>query len=592
MLPVGLDQIIILFIVVLAVFLFARSRWRYDLVALFVLLLVALSGILTTDQVFAGFSHPAVMVVAAMFVISQALVNSGMIDLVIRRLGFFGNHPILQLFALLCLVTFLSAFINNVGALALVIPIAINLAKKSNVSPAIFLMPLAFASHLGGFLTLIGTPRNIIISTFRQDVVGESFKMFDFAYVGLGVASLGIIFLALLGWRLIPKRSSAPLFDPPVDEYTTEVMVPEGDKFLVEHLNKLRESVKHRVRVLTLIRGGKKIDNPSGLVEFEPGDTLLLKATPDILTELVEKNKLQIVGQKAIEQNVSGDEETIDLETVVGPNSQISGRSWQDVDWHHRYGVNLLAFARHGQSSREHLEQTALRPGDVLLLRGRRDSLASFVGFLKLLPLAERNLTFGRPLRASLALLVFIGAIVLASTGLLPIAVIFVATAVIMILLDLISLRQSYESIDWPILILLGSMITLGLALETSGAAATLSTFLLEASQFISPVIILTLVMISAIILSDFVNATASVVIMSPIAILLATSLGLSVDPFLMAVAIGGSCAFLTPLGHESNTLVMGPGGYRFGDYWRVGLPLEIIIVLVSLPLLLHFWPL
>ncbi|MFW5853637.1 MAG: SLC13 family permease [Patescibacteria group bacterium] len=580
---------VIIFLMIIA------SLWGYlrsDIASLAALSAIMIFGLISPEEVFSGFSHPAVIVVASMFVISQALIQSGVIDVVIRRLTYIERHPLIKLLVLSSLVAGISAFINGVGALALALPIAVHLAKQDKISPSIYFLPLAFASHLGGFLTLVGTPRNIIVSSFRESAGLEPFAMFDFAYVGIFIAVASLIFLSFIGWLLLPKRRGLSDLGVEVEDYVAEVKIPKDQKYLVEYINNLRASISQPFKVVAIIRGVERILKPSGLEEVQPEDNLLIQADSDTLTNLVEVNKLSIVGQKAAEGKISQDDETIDIEAVVQPRSFPVGLSWQDINLNLRFGINFLALSRTGETIDKHLVDVHFRPGDVLLLSGRRDSLVDTINWLKLLPLAEREVSFGRSPKVWLSSVLFIVAIVLAALNILPIEVIFLTTAVLMVVIGLISWRQSYESIDWPVIILLGSMIALGSAFEDTGGAEMVAGGVEYLIQYISPVAILVTVFIITMLLSDFINTTAAAVLMSPVAVLVASSLGASIDPFLMAVAIGASCAFLTPMGHESNMLVMGPGGYRFSDYLKVGLPLEILITVLSIPLLLYFWPL
>lgn len=590
------EQIGVFLLLIAAIIMFMWGKWRYDVVAMVALLATIFAGYLSPQEAFFGFVHPAVVIVASMFVLGRGLVESGIIEVALRRLSsnYIQKHPVLQLLLLSVLVAVASAFVNNVGALAFIMPIAIKMARKSDVSPAMFLMPLAFASHMGGFLTLIGSPRNIIISTFREEAVGSAFRMFDFAYVGIGVTLIGILFISIIGWRLIPRREdeseSEELFE--VNNYITEVEVTEGSPVVGQPIREIKNSVDGEVIITTLIRGEHHIYAPSNNKLLKPGDILLIQDNPEALTELVEVNNLALVGNKAVESRSSQTDEMKDIEAVVSPSSILTGRRWKEISLHMRYGVNLLAIAREGSQLTDHLDDIRFRSGDILLLRGRAETLEDEIQRLGCLPLAEREITFGRSPRKYATLAIFATTVILASVNLFPVHIIFLTGALLMVLLEIVSLPDAYESIDWSVIMLVGAMIAFGDALEGTGAIMQISNGIISLSEVITPTMVLVLVLVASMLLSDFVNSTASAVLMAPVAIQVGQSLGASIDPFLMAVAIGASAAFLTPIAHESNTLVMSPGGYKFRDFWRMGLPLEILIAVTSIPLILYFWPL
>lgn len=585
------ELLLISAVVLVMIILFIWGKWRYDVISIITLALAGSLGIIPIEKIFAGFSHEAVIIVGSMFVLSRGMINSGIIDSVTRKLAFLAKHPALQLLALTIIVTFLSAFINNVGALALVVPIAIHLAKKSSVSVAMFLLPLAFASHLGGYLTLIGSPRNIIISAFRENAGFAPYKMFDFSYVGIGVVLVGIIFLTIIGWRLIPKRKTRNAEAFEVKNYVAELKVLENSKIVGKYFHELKKDSEH-LEIIMLVRVEEKIPRPSKFEIFRPGDILLIESDPETLKEIAEINELELMGEKSSEKNVGTEEDDIRTqEAVVVSNSAIIGRTWKQTSLSLRFGVNLFAVARQGEELREQLEDIQLKAGDLLILHGRKQSIEDTISHLSLLPLAQRELTLGRRPRGIIALSIFTLAIIIATFGWLPLSIVFLIAVLTMFFSNLISLRQAYESIDWPVLILLGGMLSVGLYLADVGAPLVIASGLSFFTSFVEPMYLLLAILVFSIILSDFVNATASSVLMAPVAIIVAQTLGASIDPFLMAVAIGSSCAFLTPTGHESNTMVMGPGGYKFSDYFKVGLPLEILIIAISLPLILHFWP-
>jgi di/tricarboxylate transporter len=578
----------------LTLVLFITGRWRYDMVALMALLILTLTGLIPAERTFSGFSNPAVITVAAVLVVSRGLQNSGVVDLIGQQLGRLKGGITVQLTALTGLVMVLSAFMNNVGALALLLPVTIQLSRKKNLSPSLFLMPIAFASLLGGMTTLIGTPPNIIVANFRTHADAVPFRMFDFTPVGLGVALAGLLFVALVGWRLIPDRSSAStsegMFD--IEKYVTEVRISEDSKQAGKRLSEFQELSEAQAILIGLVRGKERRMAPGAQTKLQAGDILTLRIDSDNLENLINTTGLELVGSEKLGLEDLETEEVTLAEAVVMPNSMMIGGNAFSLNLRRSFGVNLLAISRQGARLRSRLDRITFQMGDVLLLQGPQSNLKEIMANLGTLPLAGRGLRLGQPRRIALSVGIFAAALGVAAVGWMPVQVAFVTALVIMLVAKLLSLREAYESVDWPIIILLGAMIPVGEALETTGGAQLIADGLLQISSQMPPVATLAVVLIGTMFLSDVVNNAAAVVLMAPIGISVATGLNASVDPFLMAVAIGASCAFLTPIGHQSNTLVMGPGGYKFGDYWRMGLPLEVIVVLVSIPLILMVWPL
>ncbi len=589
-----IDQSIVFITLALVLVLFVWGRWRYDLVAVFALLVVTVTGLVPPDQAFAGFGHPAVITVAAVLIVSRALFNSGLVDLIVRLMSRAGENPQIQLTVLVAAVTVCSAFMNNVGALALFMPVAIRMARKSEVSPSLYLMPLAFGSLLGGLITQVGTPPNIIISVFRADTaVGEPFQMFDFTPVGAGIALAGFFFIVLLGWRLLPQRkgqlSPEELFE--IEDYITEIKVPKKSALTGKRMRDLEESTDGDVTVVGHVRNDQKFAAPSPHRTFKENDTLIIKANAEDLQEMLDTTGLELADSDKESKEVLRSEEVDVIEATVTRGSPAHGRTVRNLSLRSRYGVNLIGLARQGGRLRTSPDSVQLKVGDVLLLQGPTETLQEVLPALGLLPLVERSLRVGQPRRIMMGVGIFALALVLAALGLLPVQIAFTAAALVMILAGFLSLKEIYESVDWPVIVLLGAMIPVSQALETTGGAQLIAAGILDIAGSATPWVTLTLVLVGTMFLSDLVNNAAAAVLMAPITISIAAGLGASVDPFLMAVAVGASCAFLTPIGHQSNTLVMGPGGYRFSDYWRMGLPLEITIVLVAVPLIMLVWP-
>jgi di/tricarboxylate transporter len=589
------DQVVVFAILLATLGLFFWGRWRYDLVALAALLLLFVAGLVPSDQVFLGFGHPAVVTVAAVLVISRGLLNAGVIDTLSRHLAKVGTRPMAQVAALTAIVIVSSGFMNNVGALALLMPVAIWMARRSGSSPSLLLMPLAFGSLVGGLITLIGTPPNIIIALFRGQTGKQAFGMFDFTPVGAGVALAGLLFIALIGWRLTPRREgqSAPeeLFE--IDSYISEVMIPEDSKFVgqtVFHLTTAMEK-ETEATVVDLVRNGRHLPAPSWYEIIQAGDILMVEAAPEDLKMLIDGLGVKLAESKSHPKATLGSEDVRLLEAVIAVDSSLAGKSAASLHLRHNYGVNLLAIARRGRRLQRQLGQTPLVIGDILLLQGTDKSLQTLLKDFKCLPLAERGLRIGQPSKVMMAVGIFAGAMLLSTFNVLPVQVSFVAASVVMILVGLIPLKDIYEGIDWPIIVLLGAMFPLGHALESTGGARLIAEKMLILSRHLPPMGTLAVLLVGTMLLSNVVNNAAAAVLMAPIAITLAEGMAVSADPLLMAVAVGASCAFLTPVGHQSNALVMAPGGYQFGDYWRLGLPLSLVVIAVAVPLIMFFWP-
>ena len=574
--------------------LFVTSVVRYDLTAIIALAAVTILGIVPAKEAFLGFGHPAVVTVAMVLILSKALQNAGVVDIIANGLTRIGNHPNIQVLVLTALITAISGFMNNVGALAILMPVSLRLARQSKLSPSILLMPLAFGSLLGGMVTLIGTPPNIIIATFRQEALGEPFALFDFAPVGVTVALVGVAFLGLVGWRLVPIRrkeaTSDALFD--IQSYITELQVLKDTPAVGKTVAEFEGLVDGDVMVLGVVRSNRRLETVSTKEQLKAGDILVVEADSDALEQLTATAELKIVADKDLEDEVLAGEDLVMMEAVIMPSSSVLRRTPGSLRLRRRFGINLLAVARQGRRLKQRFNQISLRAGDVLLLRGGEQNLQDALQLIGCLPLAERPLRVGQERRLVAATGIFLAALAAIATGVLQIQIAFCVAIILMMLLGLISTREVYASVDWPIIVLLGAMIPVGRALETTGAASLIAQQLVHAGSYMSPAGVLAVVLIGTMFLSDLVNNAAAAVLMAPIAISVADGLSASPDPFLMAVAIGASCAFLTPIGHQSSALVMGPGGYHFGDYWKVGLPLEILIALIGIPALLYFWPL
>ncbi len=585
-----------IFVILAAVMgLLMWGRWRYDLVAFTALLVAVVADLVPASQAFSGFGHPATVVIAMVLIVSRGLSNSGAVDLLAREIIGAAKNLTSHIIVMSGLAAALSAVMNNVGALALLMPVDLQAAKKAKRSAALTLMPLSFASILGGLVTLIGTPPNIIVATFREDALGAPFAMFDFTPVGAACAVVGVFFVALFGWRLIPtgqnNGGAATAFD--LENYIAEARVPEGAQIIGQKIRELDDlAAKYEVDIAGLIRRGKRLPGMARHTEIAKGDLLVLEGGPEDIEKMISGLKLGHAAVEGAKTGLLSTEDVSIMEVVAPPGARVVGRSTMSLRLKYRFGVHLLGVSRRGKRFRDRLRQLSIEPGDVLLLQGNANELPDVVNWLGCLPLAARGIQPGKQNQAWLCVGIFALAIALAGTGVLYLPVALAGAAAAMIFLQIVPVREIYEQVEWPVIVLLGSMIPIGAALESTGGTSLIAHGIVTLSAGGSPTVVLVLLMVITMTLSDVMNNTATAVVAAPIALEISSRLGVSPDPFLMAVAVAASCAFLTPIGHKNNTLIMGPGGYGFGDYWRMGLPLEILIIAVGVPMILLVWPL
>ncbi len=653
------DQILILAILACTVGMFLWGRWRHDMIAMGSLLACVLAGVLPAGDALAGFGHPAVITVACVLVMSRGLLTSGAVDVLTRYVLPKKAGPTLSLVALMGLGAVLSGFMNNVGAMALLMPVAIQVAKRLDLTPGQVLMPLAFGTILGGMTTLIGTPPNLIVSGFRAETGAGGFGMFDFTPVGLAVALVGVAFVALVGWRLVPARKQSGLDGFETGVYLTEARVLPDSKSIGKSLRELEDVLDEAgAQVVGLVRSEIRMTAPSLTRRVYAGDILVIEAEADALSGLLsslglkleesvrppepeddenpdaadpeaktkakEKAKATAVEQSqdqrrdktgpglavsaALAEGADNSDEDADenpddskteaageivlMELVVLPGSMLAGRSASDVLLRTRYGINMLALSRQGDTQRLRLRLLPIKPGDLLLMQGPPDAISEFAADNGCVPLAERELRIPNKRKAWLSVGIMTFSVGLAAFGVLPAAISFALGVLASMALRTVPPRGVYEAVDWPVVVLLAALIPVAGAMQTTGTADLIARVLLENVAQGHAVVGLSLILVVTMFLSDLMNNAATAAVMCPIALGTASALGVNPDSFLMAVAIGASCAFLTPIGHQNNTLILGPGGFRFGDYWRLGLPLEILVAAVSIPLLLLVWPL
>lgn len=570
---------------------FIWGKYRYDLVAAGALLLSLALGVVPFEDAFTGFSNDIVIIVGSALLVSAGVARSGIMELAIQRIAPNVSSVRAQLAILVIAVTIMSAFVKNIGALAIMIPIAFQFARRSNTSPSVFLMPMAFGSLLGGLMTQIGTSPNIVVSGIRKEMTGTAFTMFDFTPVGAILAVVGVVFLVLFWWIVpIRHRQGADIHEAiEIEDYISEARVLPGSTIVGKTVGDLMKLAQGDTRVTSIMRANDLRITPLPDAVLKEGDILLLEGDHESLDRLVAQSKLSLTDER---EAVSNGGELGAIEAVVVEGSQLIGWSAQRLHLFDRYNVNLLAVSRRGSRLTERLGQVTLRLGDVIVLQGDRATLPELLRDFGLLPLAERALKLGSARNGLIPLLILVMAMGATAIGLLPVGISFFAAAVAMVLFKVIPSREVYWALDGPILVMLATLIPVSDSLRKTGATDVIAKWLAEVGMVLPPYGSLALIMIAAMAITPFLNNAATVLVMAPIAASFATSLHFKPEAFLMAVAIGAGCDFLTPIGHQCNTLVMAPGGYRFSDYPRLGLPLSVLVILVGVPALMFFWPL
>ncbi len=574
--------------------LFLWGRIRYDMVAIIALVVSLLVGIVPAEKAFTGFSDDIVIIVASALVISAAVARSGIVEAAIGRVAGRFERMGSQLIVLVGSVTFLSAMVKNIGALAMLMPAAFQMAKRSNSSPSCMLMPMAFGSLLGGLITLVGTSPNIIVSRVREEMTGEPFGMFDYAPVGLGLSFAGLLFLRF-GYKLLPtNRRAAPTIGEAVDiqDYTTEARIPPHSPADGLSVSAFKALVDNEVEVTGLHRGERRRTVPLPDALLNAGDILILEGEPEALERAIAAAGLQLEGQHrgAVTETSASDIGVI--EAVIAKGSILVGEAAGRMALHERHGVNLLAVSRSGERISARLRDIRLCPGDVIVLQGPLSTLPTRLRELGCLPLAERTLRLGSARRGLIPLGILGGAMALTAMGLVPVALAFFGAAALIMATGALPAREAYSHIEWPILVMIGALIPVSDSLRTTGATDVIAAWLSSTASALPAWGAVGLILVAAMAVTPFLNNAATVLVMAPIASVFATQLGYRPEAFLMAVAVGAGCDFLTPIGHQCNTLVMGPGGYRFSDYARLGAPLSLIVIVVGVPLILAVWPL
>ncbi len=590
------EQLIVFLVIIATLILFIDGRIRYEFVSLSGLIILVITGVIKAEDAFLGFSHPAVITVASVLVISSALIKSGIVEVLVVFLNKRSKTTRTKIMSLMIVTAILSAFMNNVGALALIMPIAIKVAKDNKLSPSIFLMPVSFASLLGGMVTEIGTPPNLIVSSYRMEGGGEAFRFFDFAPVGLTLVIVGILFTIFIGWKLIPKRKSQDeesLFN--IEGYVSELVVTKDSKMIGKTLIDFSKTYKIEVNVLSIVRNEKRIVAPKAYETLFEGDLLIIRAVTSELSDLVKRTGLQLKGAMKDPSSSISSKNMALVEVVLREDSFLIGRTALQLKLRNRFNVNLIAVSRKGISSFGRLKSFRFRPGDILLIQVPVSILQDTYFKLGCLPLAERKIEIKaseNKKKKYLPLIIFAISIGITTLGILPVQISFSLAAISLVLLGAVTPREFYEAIEWPTILMLGSLLPLGAALQSSGGSNTIANVLSKISIILPESMMVVVVMIITIILTNLISNSASAVLMAPIAFSLAGFMAVSPDALLMSVSVASSSAFLTPIAHQSNMLVMGPGGYKFTDYWKLGLPITLLVLLIAPTLILYIWPL
>jgi di/tricarboxylate transporter len=589
--PVTLDQALAFGLMAATIGLFIWGRLPYDLVAVLALIAGVALGIIPADEAFSGFGDDVVIIVATALLVSGAVARSGAVETAMRPLLRRLRGPQAQVPALAGAVTLLSMVTKNVGALAMIMPVAAQVSRRTGTSLSYLLMPMAFGSLVGGLVTLVGTSPNILVSKVREDITGEPFGMFDYTPVGLVLAVAGLLFLSV-GYRLLPgdRRASDASMDAAfnLEKYVTEARVPPDSPFVGRTVADLEAFGEGGVHVSTVIRERFRRYTPRPDWALQAEDVLLLIGEPEDLERVVARAQLRLAGEEVAE--LKPDEDSVVAEGVVTAESPLVGTTPAAAQLRRRHGLGLLAVSRSGQHLTQRLRRVRIEVGDVLILKAPRDRLAESLGSLRILPLSERDVALGSRKRSWLPLVILAAAMVLVAAHIASVAVAFAGAAAAVLLLRVMTMEEAYASIEWSVIVLLAALIPVSGAIQTTGGTDLIAGGLERVVAYLPPLGALGLMIVLAMAITPFLNNAATVLVMAPIAASLAGRLNLNPDPFLMAVAVGAACDFLTPIGHQCNTLVMGPGGYRFGDYWRLGLPLSILIVAIGTPLIAAVW--
>ena len=583
-----------LLILLIAIILFATEWIRMDLVSLMVLLAVALTGLVTPEEAFSGFSNPAVITVAAMFVLGAGISYTGAISTLGEHLiRMTGHSQTLMIVSIMGVVAFFSAFINNIGATAVLMPVVITMARKTKLPASKLLIPLAFGSLLGGVCTLIGTPPNILINSLLQQYTGEGFSMFDFTPLGVVLLACGICYMAFFGHKLLPNRKSGTLTEAyQVKEYITEIEILEGSPL---HGRTISQSMLERelnMKVRALLRDRQKYPQPKRNRKLYAGDILFLEGDPEGILKVRKEKGIAVVAERDNPLPDTDKGKIVVVEASLTTTSDMVGKTLRQERFADTHGLRVLAIWRSGAPVVRKVDHVILRFGDVLLLQGSEEKVRHLGQGHGFLVLGGVDPVSYRPRRAPIAVITIIGVILLSVFGATPIVIAATLGALIMVLSRCLTVKEAYDSIDWPIILMIAGTLPLGHAMQNSGAAELLSNMIIGGVGSFGPWAVLGAVFLITFCLTEVMSHAAAAVLVAPIAYNTAIAMAVSPRPFFMAVAVAASMCFMTPISHQSNALVMGPGGYKFLDYTKVGAPLNIMVWIIAtlvIPLLFPF---
>lgn len=587
-----------LFILVTAVFLFASERLRPDLVALLVLLTLLLTGLVTVEEAFSGFSNPAVITVWAIYIVSASLTHTGIADYIGKYLGqLAGTGEVRLIFVLMLAVGGMSAFMNNIGAAAVMLPVAIALGKRANVPTSKLLIPLAFGSLLGGITTLIGTPPNLLTSAALVEAGLEPFSLFDFTPLGLIIMFSAIAYMLLIGRHLLPGYTATHahtddlVHEYHLRDYLAEVHVLPKSPYIGKTFSETQLGEKAGLTIMGLQRNGHSAFGPIHNMHIEDGDILFVEGQRERILILEETGGITLLPEKIMDADLKSPEATV-AEIVVSQLARFMGQTLNEMDFRERYGLTVLAIWRNEEPIIGRLAEVPLQLGDTLLVHGRRERIEALRDDNAFLLLRPPDSPSPRLSKAPINMLIFVSMISLVAFGVLHIATAAVLGAAISVLTGCLTMDEAYKSVEWKSVFLIAGMLPMGIAMETTGTAQLLSEWIVNLTGGYGPRGILLGLFILTGVLTAFMSNAAAAVLIAPIAIQTAFSQGVNPHAYVMGVALAASCAFVTPIGHQVCILVYGPGGYRFSDFTRVGVPLTILIWLLMLIFLPVFWPL
>ncbi|MEM9775388.1 MAG: SLC13 family permease [Chloroflexota bacterium] len=590
-----LDQILVLAILGGAVVLFVTEKLRADLVALLVLLSLLLTNLLTVEEAFLGFANPAVVTVWAVFIISGGLQRSGVADIIAQYLlRWAGNSEFKLLVYIMLGAGVMSAFMNNIGAVAILMPAVISIGRKLDIPVSRLLMPLAFAALLGGNMTLIGTPPNILANSIMEAAGVEPFEFFDFAPTGIVVLLCGVVYMLFVGRWLIPARTAeSDLVDQyPVKDYLAELKINSTSSLIDKRLDETDLGSEFNLNVVQVQALDKAFESVRGH-RLQSTDTLLLEGKPEDILRASKAYSLESVIAADASASLS-DIDTDDFhlaEVTLAPNSELDAQTVEQIDLRNRYGLSLLALRHHGFTQVEQLGNTPVRFGDSLLVYGSAENLQKLLNNPNLLVLESPKIELRRLNKAPLSTIILLGVLISAALGWFHVSVLMLAGALLMVIGGVLKMDEAYRAIDWKAIFLIGGMLPLGLAMEKTGTVQLIADQLIGVTGGWGAVASLCAIFLLTALLTEVISNAAAAVLMIPIAIDIGFGLGLDPRPFVMATVIAASTSFLMPIGHQVNIIIFGAGGYQFFDYARVGIWLNLILLLVVAIFVPIFWP-